>query len=84
MAVVKARLFTSDAMAERTGVDREIILEAEWFQLTYNVLRSAPDGETLAGYDAALDAWHLIGSNEDKTLFSDIVIFEPNEYEQEV
>lgn len=77
---MKARLFTSDAMVEKTGIEREIILEAEWFQLTYNLLRSAPDGEPLATYDPEADAWFLYNSNEG-TAFSDIVIFE---HEQEV
>jgi len=80
---VKARLFRSDAMVERDGIEREIVLESEWFQLTYNTLRSAPDGDSLAHFDTTRDAWYLT-DDEDGHSFSDIVIFEPNEYEQEV
>lgn len=71
---MKARLFTSDAMVEKTGIEKETILESEWFQITYNLLRSAPDGDPVARYDPHRDAWYL--SSADGTAYSD-VIFDP-------
>lgn len=68
---MKARFFRSDAMAERLGETPEVVIEAEWFQLTYTELRAAPDGEQIAHYDEVSDVWWLRGGEA----FSDVVLF---------
>lgn len=65
-----ARFFRSDAMSETYGETEERLIEAEWFQLTYHELRTAPDGEFVANFDAVDDAWYIKG-----VPFSDVVIY---------
>ena len=66
-----ARFFRSDAMSLRGGEVPERTIEAEWFQLTYDVLRTAPDGELVASFDSQLDVWVTL---DEGTSYSDIVI----------
>lgn len=70
---MKARFFRSDAMAERHGEIDEIIVESEWFQLTYNGLRKAPDGDHIASFDVTRDVWCEETTGE---VFSDVVIYD--------
>ena len=67
-----ARFEQSEAMAG-TKEPRIIEVESEWFQLTYDLLRMAPDGEQIASFNHDLDAWIHRDMNE---VFSDIVIHE--------
>ena len=67
---MKARFFRSDAMSERLGETPEVIVEAEWFQLTYEGLRTVPDGEHVARYNPFNDAWFRDGVG-----YSDVVLF---------
>jgi hypothetical protein len=67
---VKARFFRSDAMSGTYGEIEDHIVEAEWFQLTYHDLRTAPDGEFVANFDQYDEAWYIKG-----VPFSDVVIF---------
>ena len=72
---MKARFFRSDAMVERLGEHDEVIIEAEWFQITYDDLRVAPDGDEVARYDAVGDSWVLNRAPAAPESFSDVVIF---------
>ena len=53
-------------------------VEAEWFQLTYNALRIAPDGAEIATYDPVLDVWRY---HETNTAFSDVVIHQGGQHD---
>lgn len=64
-----ARFFRSDAMIERLGPTGDVLLHAQEFQLTYNALRSSPDGERIATYDGFNDWWIFDG-----TAYSDVVL----------
>lgn len=69
---MKARFFRSDAMSERLGETPEVVVEAEWFQLTYDGLRAAPDGHNIAYYVGFEDEWR-----HDGVAYSDVVLFDP-------
>jgi len=67
---MKARFIRSEAMSERLGETPEIIIEAEWFQLTYDGLRAAPDGNHIAHYSAFEDVWR-----HNAVEYSDVVLY---------
>lgn len=73
-----ARFFRSDAMVERLGEREDVVLEHEGFQLTYNELRSLPNGDSLAYYESGVQEWVVIGqlrsAADDNASFSDVVI----------
>ena len=71
---MKARFFRSDAMSERLGETPEVIVEAEWFQLTYDGLRVAPDGNHIAHYFAFEDVWR-----HNAVEYSDVVLYDEDE-----
>jgi hypothetical protein len=58
-------------MAEIHGPAAPVTLQAEWFQLTYDLLRAAEDGETVAWYNHHADTWSMLDGTGP---FSDIVI----------
>jgi hypothetical protein len=64
-----ARFIRSDAMGDTFGDAPDVIVQREWFQITYDSLRGAPDGDEIAGYDHDYDAWYING-----VPYSDIVI----------
>ena len=66
-----ARFFRSDAMIERLGEAEDKVVEAEWFQLTYGTLRSAPDGDDVAFYTERPDVWFTADGG---VAYSDVVI----------
>lgn len=70
---MKARFFRSDAMVERLGEAEDVIVEAEWFQLTYGTLRSAPDGDDVAFFAERPDVWFTALGG---IAFSDVVIYD--------
>lgn len=72
---MKARFIRSDAMAERLGETDEVVVEAEWFQITYDLIRVAPDGDSIARYDQVQDAWYLDNAPSRQIAFSDVVIY---------
>ena len=67
---MKARFFRSDTMSERLGETPEVVVEAEWFQLTYDGLRAAPDGHNIAYYVGFEDEWR-----HDGVAYSDVVLY---------
>ena len=70
---MRARFFRSDAMSERLGEVDDLVIEAEWFQLTYNALRT-PDADPIADFDSFTDAWYA-----NHVAYSDVVIFTGDE-----
>lgn len=69
-----AQFIRSDAMAQTYGKTPNVSIEAEWFQFTYNELRTAPNGDFVANFDETDDAWYIKGEP-----YSDIVIEEGKE-----
>lgn len=65
-----ARFERSDALRSQSSPD-VVTLEAEWFQLTYGILRIAPEGAEIAHYDPVLSIWSLLEAPGGA--FSDIV-----------
>lgn len=70
---MKARFFASDALEEEIGPVEEQVIEAESFQLTYDLIRTVPDGETIAYYSQLGGVWMM---KADHQMFSDVVFYE--------
>ena len=66
----------SDAFMEtmpKGASDSWVAGSFEWALLTYDALRVAPEGDTLAVYDADVDAW-IVTSDSSSSAWSDVVL----------
>ena len=68
---MRARFSNSDAGITNGWPAENRVIEAEWFQLTYESLRIAPEGDFIATYQAD-GAWML---HDTGSQYSDVTIY---------
>jgi hypothetical protein len=71
---VRAIFTRDDTLAERLGGEHDqVVIDANWFQITYDEVRVSPNGDPIARYDPVPGVWFLNMAPKAPEGFSDVV-----------